>query len=138
MKLFATIILSTAFIIGCDHGAPVDPGDGPDSTFTAVQQSVFSQSCAVSGCHVGSSAPEGLDLSAGNAYASLVGVASAQVPTLQRVRASAPDSSYIIDKITGSARMKPGTSRMPLGRAPLSSDQIDLVRRWIAAGARND
>lgn len=124
-------------VIGCDHGEPTGPGtgNGLDSSFASVQ-AIFASSCAVSGCHVGASAPEGLDLSASTAYANLVGVASAQVPALQRVRASAPDSSYIIDKLTGSARMKPGTLRMPMGRDPLTADQIDLIRRWIAAGAR--
>lgn len=137
MKRLASIVLLAATLYGCEQATSVDPPDTNEPTFTAVQ-TILTQSCAVSGCHVGSSAPEGLDLSAGNAYANLVSVASAQVPSLQRVRASAPDSSYLVDKITGSARMKPGTSRMPVGRAALSSSQIDLVRRWIAAGAKND
>jgi hypothetical protein len=56
-----------------------------------------------------------------------------------RVRPSVPDSSYLVHKIQGTQASVGGSGgQMPLGGAPLSQSQIDLIRAWIAAGARNN
>ena len=84
-------------------------------------------------CHSGANAPQGLRLDAGNSYALLVNVASAEVPGLLRVNPGNPDASYLVQKIQGNAAVG---SRMPANGPPfLSQTQIDLVRGWIAAGA---
>jgi mono/diheme cytochrome c family protein len=44
-----------------------------------------------------------------------------------------PAFGVIVQYLTG--EMKP---QMPLGLPPLSPEQIDLVRRWVAAGAKDD
>jgi roadblock/LC7 domain-containing protein len=44
-----------------------------------------------------------------------------------------PDPGLIVKYVTG--EMKP---QMPLGQTPLTAAEIELVRNWIAAGARND
>jgi len=63
----------------------------------------------------------------------LVNVASAEVPGLLRVNPGNPDASYIVQKIEGIAAVG---VRMPANGPPyLPQDRIDLVRRWIAAGA---
>ncbi|MDX1741773.1 MAG: hypothetical protein R3178_10780, partial [Rhodothermales bacterium] len=105
-------------------------------SFSSIQQNVFAVSCAVSGCHLGGSASAQLDLSAGNAYSDLVGVASVEVPMLLRVEPGNPDDSYLVQKIEGS----PGIvgARMPRGRDPLSTEQIQSIRDWIEAGAEDD
>jgi hypothetical protein len=131
-------MLIAFLIVGCEHEAVTDAPVTLAPKFSSLQANIFSTNCAVSGCHLGSSAPHGLDLSAGSAYANLVGVASAEVPALKRVAASKPDSSYLVAKIEGSALIAPGTGRMPLGRTPLTAEQIASVRQWIAAGALND
>ncbi|MDA1213558.1 MAG: hypothetical protein O2955_13670 [Planctomycetota bacterium] len=46
--------------------------------------------------------------------------------------AGKPDESIILDYITGDP------PQMPLNDAPLSSEQIELIRQWIAEGAHND
>ena len=43
-----------------------------------------------------------------------------------------PDGSYLLDLVTPSADQP---AEMPKGRAPLSAEQIALLRRWIAEGA---
>jgi hypothetical protein len=101
------------------------------SLFQQVQAQVLTPNCT--GCHVGPNAPTGLRLDAGNSYALLVNVASAQVPALLRVKPGDPDNSYLVQKIDGRATVG---GRMPLGRAPLPQASIDLVRSWIAAGAQ--
>ena len=93
-------------------------------------QPIFSSRCTE--CHVGAAAPQGLRLDAANSYANLVGVASNEVPSLQRVEPGDPDNSYLVQKVEGTAAIG---SRMPLGGSPLSDAQIELIRRWISEGA---
>jgi hypothetical protein len=52
-----------------------------------------------------------------------------------RVVAGDPDASYLVRKIEDAVGIQ-GTA-MPPGN-PLSADQVQLVRDWIAAGALND
>lgn len=134
LYLLITVLL---LIAGCENDNLVDPGDDdePQATFSDIQANIFNLSCAVSGCHLGASAPQGLDLSAGNAYANLVNVASGQVPDLFRVDPGNADGSYLVIKLEGGSRMAAGTARMPRGRDPLSSGQIATVREWIEDGA---
>jgi methionine-rich copper-binding protein CopC len=62
----------------------------------------------------------------------LVNVASAEVPGLLRVNPGNPDASYIVQKLQGNNAVG---ARMPFGGPYLPQDRIDLVRRWISAGA---
>jgi hypothetical protein len=74
-----------------------------------------------------------LRLDAANSFALLVNVASAEVPGTLRVNPGNPNSSYLVQKIEGTASVG---VRMPADGPPyLPQDRIDLVRRWIAAGA---
>lgn len=134
-----TLALAAGLLLGCEHADALGP-DGPDEpaapTLTRVQAEVFTPSCALSGCHLGADAPFGLDLSAGQAHGSAVGVRSSEVPDLFRIEPGNPDASYLVRKIEGGPDLV--GSRMPLGRAPLSDAAIALVRAWIDAGARRD
>ncbi|MGB5346041.1 MAG: Ig-like domain-containing protein [Woeseia sp.] len=106
------------------------------ATLDALQASVFTPTCAVSGCHTGPSSallPSGMDLSSGDAsFANLVGISSTQQPALSRVAAGDPDNSYLVQKIEGTAA---SGARMPFGGAALDQAQIDDIRDWIANGA---
>jgi hypothetical protein len=115
------------------NGRPIDEGGGgggTDDLFLQIQDTIFTPVCT--GCHAGASAPQGLRLDAGNSYALLVGVASNEVPSLQRVAPGDPDASYLVQKVEGTAAVG---GRMPLGGPPLPQESIDLIRQWIAAGA---
>jgi hypothetical protein len=63
----------------------------------------------------------------------LVGVASVEQSSLQRVEAGDPDNSYLVQKLEGTAA---AGARMPLGGAPLDQATIDAIRQWIADGAQ--
>ena len=132
----ALITLGMALFIftGCERAAPVQQQVAV--TFSSIQQNVLTPSCAVSGCHLGGSAPLGLDLSAGNAYGNLVNIASGEIPRFMRVEPGNADSSYLVLKIEGDPVIIP--ERMPRGRAPLPADQIQAVRDWIEDGAPNN
>jgi hypothetical protein len=123
--------------LGCEHAPPLEVGDAP--TFTDIQATIFNTSCAFSQCHAGSNPPpppQGLNLSAGQAYANLVGVPSQEQPSLNRIEPGDPDNSYLYLKITGDPSIS--GQRMPLTGGPLSDAQIQLVRDWILDGAPNN
>jgi uncharacterized protein (TIGR03118 family) len=111
----------------------------PPVTLSQIQASVFTPIC--SGCHNGSNPPGGAlpgsqNLTAGNSFAALVGVASLEQPALRRVKAGDPDNSYLIQKLEGT----PGISgsRMPLGGPFLDQATIDEIKSWISSGAPNN
>ncbi len=118
---------------GCEHADPLEPG-GLEPTLESIQAEVFDRSCALSGCHAGPNPQLGLDLTAGNARQSLVGVASVERPDLQRVNPGNPDDSYLVIKLEGTDSRLVG-GRMPLNQSPLDSELIGIVREWIADGA---
>ncbi len=101
----------------------------------SIQDNVFAVSCSP-GCHTGptsSNLPSGMDLSSAAAsFASLVGVNSLQSPAQFRVSAGDASTSYLVQKIEGTATVG---GRMPLASAPLDQVTIDAIRLWINDGA---
>jgi hypothetical protein len=134
--LIAPLLLLVACTAG--NGEGLDAGGRPitgppvaNSDFQEIQDTIFTPICTA--CHVGANAPQGLRLDAANSYTMLVNVASAEVPGTLRVSPGNPDASYIVKKIEGTASVG---ARMPANGPPyLTQDRIDLVRRWISAGA---
>ena len=99
--------------------------------FDSIQENVFTPLCT--GCHAGAGAPLGLRLDEGASFALLVNAPSTEIPTLLRVNPGDPDSSYLIQKLEGTAAVG---GRMPLGGTPLPAETIAVVRQWIAEGAQ--
>lgn len=129
------LLIAVLLVAGCERAGLVEPDlpDDPAPPTLADAQEIFTQSCARSGCHLGASAPFGLDLSEGEAFGNTVGVRSQEVPDLFRIEPGNPDASYLIQKVQGDPDIV--GQRMPLGEAPLSDSQITLLRDWITAGA---
>lgn len=114
--------------------APVS-GDHAPSLFASQIAPLLAENCAT--CHLTGEEAGHMSLVPDNAWASLVGVAVSEAPGLVRVAAGRPDASYIVMKLEGTQVAHGGTgARMPFGAPPLSADQIALVRRWIAQGAK--
>ena len=119
-------------------GRPVPPGPPANNDFQQIQDTIFTPICSV--CHQGANAPQGLRLDAGNSYALLVNVASAEVPGLMRVNPGNPDTSYLVQKIQGNAAVG---VRMPANGPPYltqvadrSGARLDRSRRTAEHGAR--
>ena len=79
------VLAASLLLAGCSGSDPtggvVLPATGV--TLLDVQAAVFTQRCALSGCHVAGSGAFGLDLSSvTSSRASLVGVPSGEIPTL--------------------------------------------------------
>lgn len=98
-------------------------------------QPIFTQRCAVRGCHDSQARTADLDLSAGNAYANIVNVRSVQNPSWIRIVPGDPTRSLLYRKVSEDS--PPVGSRMPLG-GRLSDEQIMLIRLWIEQGARDN
>lgn len=117
------------------NGRPLGEGGGGNGgalqpTLASIQAQVFTPVCT--GCHAGAGAPVGLRLDTANAYALLVGVASGEVPSLQRVKPGDPANSYLVHKLEGTAAVG---ARMPFGGPYLDDATIAVIRTWIANGA---
>jgi mono/diheme cytochrome c family protein len=71
-------------------------------------------------------------------WARLVGVASTQ-SALKLVEPGDPGKSYLHAKLAGTHAGAGGSGlRMPPQSPPLADADIETLRRWIAAGAKND
>jgi hypothetical protein len=108
---------------------------GAAATLQSIQDTVFTPRCA--GCHsgTGGTLPGSMNLTNASASrTSLVGVASVEVPSLQRVLAGNANDSYLIHKLDGA----PGIVglRMPRGGPFLDQPTIDVIRQWINNGAQ--
>lgn len=99
--------------------------------FTSIQDNVFTPICTR--CHIGASAPEGLQLDAAHSYGLLVGVPSVEQPSVLRVKPGDPDNSYLIQKLEGAPTISGG--QMPLGGPYLPQATLDTIRQWITDGA---
>jgi mono/diheme cytochrome c family protein len=116
---------------------PPSPPPPSAPTLAELQSSIFTPMC--SGCHTGggNALPASLNLSSAAAsHTALVGIASVEQASLQRVAPGNAENSYLIHKLEGRAGIT--GSRMPLGGPFLSQSSIDQVKEWIAAGAVNN
>ncbi len=108
-------------------------------TLAGDVQPIFTSTCALSGCHAGTNPQLNMNLSEGQTFANVVNVAAMELATMNRVTPGQPNSSYLVHKVQGTHLDEGGSGfQMPIGGSPLTQAQIDLVRAWIAAGARPD
>ena len=108
-------------------------------TLSGEVQPIFTNSCAISGCHTGANAQRGLNLSVGQTYANVLNVPSRELSTMNLVTPGEPDNSYLVHKVQGTHLGVGGSGfQMPIGRSPLTQTEIDLIRAWITAGANPD
>jgi hypothetical protein len=138
-------VLSTlSLVMGCGGDGNGSQDSTPAATFTAIYAMAFppTTNARCEFCH--SMPPTDVGngkLHVGSdqqtAYAALVGKvsASAQCMGLPLVVPSQPDMSLLLHKLSPNP---PCGSRMPLGGTPFTDVQLEMVRSWIAAGAKND
>ena len=109
-----------------------DNGDNGDTTVTleTLSAEIFTPSCAVSGCHSGPNASNGMSLEAGVIADEIIGVASTRDGAILRIAPNDPDNSLIVQKVRGETG-----SRMPFGGTALSDEAIAKIVEWIEAGA---
>jgi hypothetical protein len=137
--------LTAALIINACKKEGAESSVSETATFDLIQDSILTTQCAISGCHASTSdgtyAQHGLVLSKGQAYDNLVAKASknaaAAAQSIIRVKPFDAENSFLYHKITCQANHHTGNfgNKMPMGGRVLSKGQVELVRRWINAGA---
>lgn len=133
--------------------APVSPACQEATTYSnlgSIEDKIFRGSCIFSGCHNGTATDAGrIDLRAGAAHASLVGVASEVSAGRMLVVPGDPGKSYLMVMIGQIAPedADPPTTAPPadIGLMPQNTGGIllcpqkrDAIERWITAGANDD
>ncbi|WP_435017418.1 DUF1549 domain-containing protein [Tundrisphaera sp. TA3] len=109
-----------------DAKAPGKGGDGPVS-FARQIQPIFRAQCQ--GCHQPAKEEGEYRMTT---HAGLMAAGESGIPG---VVPGKPDESHLIDQIAIDAD---GKALMPSGKPPLAQADIDLIRRWVAEGAKDD
>ena len=120
---------------GDDHGAGGDLGE--PVAYSGVQAVFAKYGCTA--CHPGVNSS--LDLGEGRSYDDLVGIRALEDPQLVRVIAGDPGSSFLYLKLGGDppvADIPAIGARMPPRSPPIDPADLELVRRWIAQGAKDE
>lgn len=140
LQMIAFVLILVMNLSCKDAGTEPTGTNGPppaEISFSQQIQPIFNSNGCVS-CHGGSG---GLFLTAGQSYNNLVNVnAQAGCTTKKRVLPGNPNESVLYIRISANT---PDTecgpnSRMPQGSPRLPQSTIDLVREWIAQGAKNN
>ena len=145
-RLLLAAMVALPALSACDEKLSDLTGPTPNlqPTFASIQREIF-QTTDASGrvacvnCHtnVGRNPPNGLNLTEGNAYNSLVNVASPVKAGAIRVIPGDPENSYLIHKLEGRSTI--AGLRMPRTSGPFLTDgQITVLKRWISIGAPNN
>ena len=113
-------------------GLALATGDSAPS-YAADVEPIFLAACG--DCHGAEKPKKGLDLSKGKGHAALVGRPSQEVE-LPLVEAGDPAGSYLWHKLTHTQREGKGMPRGIFSSTRLPQEQLDLVERWIVAGAQ--
>jgi len=127
MTLAAVLSLSACE----DDGAPyVPPVETPtDVSFAADVQPILTASCATAPCHAGTTPSAGMDLSAGNARAALIGVNSPNYGIVRVVPGNSAQSLLWL-KLSDD----PPGAAMPLTGSITEQERL-TIRAWIDEGA---
>lgn len=128
--LFGLLVaLMISMVAACKHEPPVNPnpvpGGGTTDTSICFERDIlpiFISSCAKAGCHDAATAQDGYRFTN---YASILA---------KGIKAGNPAGSKVYESITETD----ADERMPQApNPPLSASQKELIRRWIAEGAKN-
>jgi hypothetical protein len=114
--LLASLVILTTFswITSCTHNA--DISGYPDVCFDTEVLPVFTNNCAISGCHSGHGEAESL---------------TNYTEIMRGIVPGNPDKSSLYQAMTD----KWGINRMPPSQ-PLTQDNRTIVRMWIEQGAQ--
>lgn len=135
----AFVLALTAASACTDFEAP-EPMILPDvavaePSFSRDIQPIFTARCATAGCHTVATHQHGLVLEEGHAYEEIIDAPAVTGPGLPQVKPGFADSSWIVRAVEADDARRPGLVRMPLGRTPLTPNQIQTIRNWIDRGA---
>lgn len=140
-KKNALFIVVFSLILSCSKETSEEPSPNADnSSFGLLQTKILTPTCATPGCHA--TEKDGLVLTKELSYDRMINVipknANAVKDGLKIVKPFNADQSLLFHKLEGNANGHHASDygkQMPIGGKPLTTNQIEFVRRWIAAGA---
>ena len=134
MQRAVLVLVGLLLSAGCGGKNSTEPTPAKSdlTTFSLLKSSLFTPTCARSGCHGTTSTQANLLLTADHAYTDLVDVTSFESPTLKRVKPFDSANSFLMCKLNGT-----GTNIMPPA-GKLAQARIDSVAAWINRGAANN
>lgn len=146
LSVVLVVLAATLGFAACDEKLADLAGPTPNlaPTLSSIQREIFNTTdssgrLACINCHTdqGRTPAGGLLLLDGRSHQSMVNIASRFKAGATMVIPGDPDNSYLVHKLEGRSDIT-GT-RMPRGTGPfLSQGQMEIIRRWIALGAKND
>ena len=107
----------------------------PNPSFERDIQPIFTARCATASCHNFATQQMGLNLQAGFAYDEIVGEDSPSSHEMAYIHPFEADSSWLVRLIQADPVRRFHNERMPLGREPLTDNQIATIINWVEAGA---
>lgn len=116
-----------------ESAAEAAPVEG--ATFDDVYAKVLSTSCASGYCHGSVAGGWSVKADKDATHAELVGPSSSQCSGLKRVEPGDPEKSALFLKLRGGFSGVCKGNKMPTGGS-VDAAQLELVRSWIAAGAK--
>lgn len=106
----------------------------PAPSYSKDVQPIFDKACVE--CHGAKKAKAKLNLDAAVALKSLVDVPSEQVPGTVRVKPGDPEQSYLWLKLDHRSKEGDGMPKGMFGAKKLPQAELDLIKAWIAGGAK--
>jgi len=130
MRRTVALVLFPVFALSLAWAAQ----EAPAPSYEATVEPIFVAECG--DCHGADRPKKGLDLSAGVGYGNLVGTPSNERPEILLVTPGDAGASYLWQKLDHTATEGKGMPRTMFGARRLPAEQLDLIRRWIEAGAQ--
>ena len=132
--------MAIVMVVACTDFEAPEPVVLPDvlvanPSFERDIQPIFTARCATASCHNLATQQLGLNLQVGYAYDEIVDVESPSSHGMPYIRPFDPDNSWLVRMIQADPERRFFTERMPLGRAPLTPNQIATIINWVNAGA---
>src|SRR5690348_6244268 len=127
MNSARSLLVAVGLLVLCaSDGVAAEPADKEISYYKDVRR-IFQQHCQ--GCHQPAKPQGGYVMTS---YADLLKRGEQDKPG---VVPGHPEQSMVVELILPKEGKR---SAMPKGKDPLSAADIDLIKKWIAAGAKND
>jgi hypothetical protein len=139
-KFAAFVAAGVLVAVACTDFEAPDPVVLPDvivanPSFERDIQPIFTARCATASCHNLATQQLGLNLQAGYAYDEIVGEDSPSSHELAYIQPFDADNSWLVRMIQADPGRRFFLERMPLGRVPLTDNQIATIINWVNAGA---
>jgi len=114
-------------------GAVTAEGTAPAPTLKNDVQMIFDMACT--DCHGEKHQKSKLNLSPATAKQALINQPSDEMPKLMRVKPGDLEGSYLWQKLEGKAAKGKGMPRGIFSSKRLPDAQLEVIRKWIEAGA---